>query len=139
VNELLAEIITSHGGIGRWNGYGKVEASTVSGGGARVQEIEPWREGPEKWRVLRAYFPGSIETHSVVQDFFFGDDLKLRRHGYNVNIAGGFAASQLTSEYVEVNGIHLPTKRRAGTRGPNRQPILDMLMVSIDIGHICFT
>jgi hypothetical protein len=30
---------------------------------------------------LRAYFPGSIDTHSVVQDFFFGEDLKLRRHG----------------------------------------------------------
>ena len=61
--------------------------------GVRVQEIEPWREGPEKWRVLRAHFPGSIETHSLVQDFFFGDDLELRRHDYNVNIAGGFAAS----------------------------------------------
>ncbi len=239
MNELLAEIITSHGGISRWNGYEKVEATIVSGGGffplkgvpqdstprrmsvwlheerssvppygasdqrtvftperiaiekldgtlvteryspkdsfaghqmntpwdtlqrayfngealwtylttpfvmtmdgVRVQEIEPWREGPEKWRVLRAYFPGSIETHSLVQDFFFGDDLELRRHDYNVNIAGGFAASQLTSEYVEVNGIHLPTKRRAYTRGPDRRPILDMLMVSIDIGDVCFT
>jgi hypothetical protein len=45
----------------------------------RVEEIEPWKEGPETWRVLRAYFPGSIETHCLVQDFFFGDDLMLRR------------------------------------------------------------
>ena len=43
----------------------------------------------ETWRVLRAYFPGSIETHSLVQDFFFGHDLMLRRHDYIVNIAGG--------------------------------------------------
>jgi hypothetical protein len=37
----------------------------------------------------------------------------LRRHNYNVNIAGGFGAAQLTSDYVEANGIRLPTKRRA--------------------------
>jgi len=49
--------------------------------------------------VLRACFPGSIETHSLVQDFFFGEDLMLRRHDYTVNIAGGFAASQLTFGY----------------------------------------
>jgi hypothetical protein len=84
-----------------------------------------------KWRVLRAYFPGSIDTHSLIQDFFFGEDLMLRRHGYNVNIAGGLGVSQLTSDYVVANGIHLPTSRRAYTRGPDRRPILEMLMVSI--------
>jgi hypothetical protein len=91
------------------------------------------------WRVLRAYFPGSIETHSLVQDFLFGEDLMLRRHDYSVNIAGGFAAAQLTSDYVEVSGIRLPTKRRAYTRAPDRRPILDMLMVSIDISGVSFT
>jgi hypothetical protein len=107
--------------------------------GVRVEETEAWREGAEMWRVLRAYFPGSIETHSLVQDFFFGDDLMLRRHDYTVNIAGGFAAAQLTSDYVGVNGIRLPSKRRAYTRGPDRRPILDMLMVSIDISDVSFT
>jgi hypothetical protein len=105
----------------------------------RVEEIEPWKEGPETWRVLRAYFPGSIETHCLVQDFFFGDDLMLRRHDYQVNIAGGFAAAQLTSEYREAGGIRLPTRRRAYTRGPDRRPILDMLMVYIDISEVNFS
>ncbi|HUN97363.1 MAG TPA: hypothetical protein VMU69_14180 [Bradyrhizobium sp.] len=81
--------------------------------GVRVEEAEPWHEGSAKWRVLRAHFPGSIETHSQNQDFFFGEDLMLRRHDYSVNIAGGFAAAQLTSEYVTLQGISLPTKRRA--------------------------
>jgi hypothetical protein len=63
----------------------------------------------------------------------------LRRHDYRVNIAGGFGASQLTSDYVEANGIRLPTKRRAYTRGPDRRPILEMLMVSIDISDVSFT
>ena len=106
--------------------------------GVRVEEAEAWREGTETWRVLRAYFPGSIETHSATQDFFFGEDLMLRRHDYSVNIAGGFPAAQLTSDYVVANGIHLPTKRRAYTRGGDRRPILEMLMVSIDISEIRF-
>jgi hypothetical protein len=106
--------------------------------GVRVEETESWHQGSEKWRVLRAYFPGSIETHSQIQDFFFGEDLKLRRHDYAVNISGGFAAAQLTSDYVTTQGISLPTKRRAYTRGPDRRPILEMLMVSIDMSEIRF-
>jgi hypothetical protein len=107
--------------------------------GVAAEETEPWAEGGETWRVLRAHFPGSVETHSLVQDFFFDRDLRLRRHDYNVNIAGGFNAAQLTSDYIVADGIHLPTKRRAYTRGPGRRPILDMLMVSIDIKEVSFT
>jgi hypothetical protein len=92
----------------------------------------------QRWRVLRAYFPGSIERRSLIQDFFFGADLMLRRHDYSMNIAGGFGASQLTSEYVVANGIRLPTKRRAYIRGLDRQPILEMLMVSIDLRNVQF-
>jgi hypothetical protein len=238
MNELLARILDAHGGMDRWNRYGKVEATIASGGGlfplkgvaqdpsprrmtvwlqeerssvspygapdqrtmftperiaiekldgtlvaergasrdsfaghqmstpwdalhrayfngyalwtylttpfllamdgVQVKETEAWREGTETWRVLRAHFPGSIETHSLIQDFFFGEDLMLRRHDYNVNIAGGFNAAQLTSDYVVADGIRLPTKRRAYTRGPDRQPILEMLMVSIDISNVRF-
>ena len=42
--------------------------------GVRVEETEPWRKGEETWRILRACFPGSIETHNVVQYFFLGAD-----------------------------------------------------------------
>jgi hypothetical protein len=104
----------------------------------RVEETEPWREGAETWRVLRAYFPGWIETHSLIQDFFFGEDLLLRRHDYCVNVAGGFPAAQLTSDYITASGISLPSKRRAYTRGPDRRPIAEMLMVSIDISAVGF-
>lgn len=107
----------------------------LAGAGVDVEELEPWHEGPEVWRVARARFPGSVETHSAVQDFFFDEKFMLRRHDYNVNIAGGFAASQLTSDFVMANGIVLPTRRRAYTRGPDRRPIMDMLMVSIDISE----
>jgi hypothetical protein len=107
--------------------------------GVQVEETEPWRQDGESWRVLRARFPGSIETHSRVQDFFFDDSRLLRRHDYQVNIAGGFPAAQLTSDHVDVEGIILPTKRRAYTRGPDRRPILDMLMVTIDLSDVRFS
>ena len=94
--------------------------------------------GRETWRVLRAQFAGSMETHSLIQEFFFDPDLHLRRHDYSVNIAGGFPAAQLTSDYVVVDGIHLPTRRRAYSRGPDSRPIMDMLMVSIDISEVRF-
>ena len=51
----------------------------------------------------------------------------LRRHDHGVNIA----AARLTSDYVVANGIHLPAKRRAYTRGSDR-PIVKMLLLSID-------
>ena len=65
--------------------------------------------------------------------------MMLRRHDYNLNLAGGFAAAQLTSNYIQANGIGLPSKRRAYTRGPDNRPILDMLMVFIDISNVSFT
>jgi hypothetical protein len=111
----------------------------LAGDDVRVEEVEAWQEGEETWRVLRAYFPGSIETHSLIEHFYFGEDLMLHRHDYNVNIAGGFGAAQLTSNYILANGIGLPSKRRAYTRGPDNRPILDMLMVAIDISDVSFT
>ena len=102
--------------------------------GVRVEETEPWQEGKETWRVLRVYFPGSIGTHCEVQDFFFDEKSELRRHVYSVNSAGGFSAAHLMLEYTEANG-----KRRAYTRGPDRRPILDMRMVSIDISDVAFS
>ena len=106
--------------------------------GVDVEELEPWREGAETWHVLRAQFPGSIETHNLIQEFFFDTDLHLRRHDYSVNIAGGFPAAQLTSEYLVADGIHFPSKRRAYTRGRDRRPNMEMLMISIDISEVRF-
>ena len=64
----------------------------------------------------------------MVQEFYFGEDLLLRRHDYRVNVAGGFAAAQLTSQYMDANGIRLPTRRRAYVRAPENQPTTDLLM-----------
>jgi hypothetical protein len=107
--------------------------------GVRVHEIEPWTEGSQTWRVLRVEFPDTIATHSRVQDFYFGDDLSLRRHDYAVDVAGGFAAAQIVHDYIEADGIRLPSKRRAYLRGPDHRPNADVLLVSIDISDVRFT
>jgi len=106
--------------------------------GVQVSEIEPWQEANETWRVLRAEFPEDIETHGAVQDFFFGEDLLLRRHDYPMDVAGGFYAAHLVYDYIEADGIRLPTRRRAYTRGSDRRPVIDPLMVSIDISDVHF-
>lgn len=107
--------------------------------GVQVTEGEPWTEGPETWRVLRARFPGSIATDGERQDFYFGDDLQLRRHDYTVEVAGGFAAAQLMSDYVEADGIRLPSRRRAYLRGADYRPMSDALLVCIDISNVRFS
>ncbi len=107
--------------------------------GVRVYEIEPWTERDETWSVLRAEFPDSIATHSKVQDFYFGDDLLLRRHDYAVDVAGGFAAAQLVQDYISADGIRMPSKRRAYLRQPDHRPDLEALMVSIDVSDARFS
>jgi hypothetical protein len=56
--------------------------------GVYVREMDPWAEGDEEWRVLRATFPGNMITHSRQQDFYFDQSLDLRRHDYRVDVAG---------------------------------------------------
>jgi hypothetical protein len=41
-------------------------------------------------------------------------------------------------DYVEANGIRVPTKRRAYMRGPDRRSILDELMVASDLSDVTF-
>ena len=41
MNGLLARILDAHGGMDRWNGYNKVEATIVSGGGLFALKGEP--------------------------------------------------------------------------------------------------
>jgi hypothetical protein len=59
----------------------------------------------------------------------------LRRHDYQVDVAGGFSAAQYVHDIVDIDGLKFPSRRRAYLRGPNLQPVRDLLMVSIDLGN----
>lgn len=92
--------------------------------------------GLDRWNKLER-----VDATIVSGGGFFAlkgvpQDAKERRHDYQVDIAGGFCAAQLTTDYVTANGILLPTKRRAYMRAPDRRPIAEMLLVSIDISEI---
>ncbi|MBT8767457.1 hypothetical protein [Metapseudomonas boanensis] len=114
MSELTNQIINAHGGLKRW-------MTLQQGQGLRVR------------------FPGSIATHSEVQDFYFDRDFLLRRHDYSVDVAGGFVAAQYVHDYIEADGIRLPTKRRAFRLGPDNQALTDNMLVSIDLSDIHFS
>jgi len=106
--------------------------------GYEVSEIDPIEEGSERWRGLRVKFPAHVASHCEVQDFYFGEDFLLRRHDYQVDVAGSFPAAQYVERFVEVQGLKMPTRRRAYVRGPDRKPIRDLLMVAIDLSDFDF-
>jgi len=111
----------------------------LAANGVEVEEAEPWIEGEETWRVLRAHFPGTIATHSFVQEIFFGEDLRIRRHDYRVDVAGAFEIGHFAYNYVEADGLRLPTQCRAFGRGPGRQVNRDPLLASVDISDVRFS
>jgi hypothetical protein len=107
--------------------------------GFELHEIEPWREGGEVWRGLRAVFPDWLATHSREQDFYFGPDMLIRRHDYHVQVAGNFPAAQYVSEPVVIDGVKIPTKRRSYLRDNDLRPIPEDLMVGIDLTALRFS
>src|SRR5258708_25529961 len=107
--------------------------------GFAVEEVEPWREDDELWRVLRVTYPPNIASHSREQDFYFGPDFLLRRHDYHVEPSECFAAAQYVFDSVTIQQIPLPTKRRPYMIDQRLLPIHDRLMVSIDLSEISFS
>jgi hypothetical protein len=51
MNELLAKIIDAHGGMERWNGHEKVDATIVSGGGLFPLKGVPQDSNPRRMTV----------------------------------------------------------------------------------------
>jgi hypothetical protein len=104
--------------------------------GFEVSDIPPIRDGGQTWCGLRASFPDRIATHSRQQDFYFDQDGRMRRHDYQIDVAGGFASAHLVCEFVEVQGLQFPTRRRAYQRNDDLTVRFDPLMVSIDVSDI---
>jgi len=106
--------------------------------GFEVAEIEPWQEENETWRRLAVTFPPHLASHSAQQTCYFGADGLLRRHDYVDEIAGNFPAALYISEYQDVSGIMMPTRRRVFPRQPDNLPARNVLTIAIDLEHIRF-
>ena len=106
--------------------------------GVRVAEIEPIVENGQTWQGLEVIMPDDIATHSRIQKFYFGDDFLLRRQDYTLDVAGGANVANYASDIVEIQGIRLPSKRRAYLCDHDYRPLKDRLFIWIDLINLTF-
>jgi hypothetical protein len=104
--------------------------------GVVAEEVAPWSEQGETWRRLEINFPTHIATHSTKQTLYVDEAGLLRRHDYDVEIAGGTPAAQYISDYVEVAGLMFPTRRRVFPRQADGSAAPEPLIVSIDVSDL---
>ena len=99
-------------------------------------EVAPIEIDGEVCRRLQVTFPDHIKSHTRTQISCFGPDGLLRRHDYTVDILGGATGLNYASEYRDVGGIVIPTKRRIYAYEGDYQPVWNPLLVRIDMGEI---
>ncbi|WP_146030343.1 alpha/beta fold hydrolase [Methylocella silvestris] len=95
-----------------------------------------WRENGETWQRLDVTFPPGIATHSTLQTLYIDDVGLLKRHDYNVEIAGNTPGAHYVDGYVEAQGLLFPTARRIYPRQPDGSSLAEPLVVSIDLSDI---
>lgn len=107
--------------------------------GFESREIEPWQENGEEWRRLEVTFPDSVESHTRTQITHFGPDGLMRRHDYTVDILGGATGANYVSEYRDVQGLMMPTRRRIYAYDEAGQKVPEPLLVSLDFSELFFS
>jgi hypothetical protein len=100
--------------------------------GFATDEIASIEVGGETWRRLEVTFPDQIKTHSRQQVFSFGPDGLLRRHDFAIDLLGAVPSQLDAGGYRDVDGIVIPTRRRAYDQLSPDHP----LMVAIDMTNI---
>jgi hypothetical protein len=101
-----------------------------------TEEIPSIQVDDETWRRLKVTFPDGVKSHTREQISCFGPDGLLRRHDYTVDILGGATGLNYASDYRDVDGIIVPTKRRVYAYEGNYQLVKEPLLVAIDMGDI---
>jgi hypothetical protein len=101
-----------------------------------TEELSPVEVDGETWRRLKVVFPDHVKSHTREQISCFGPDGLLRRHDYTVDVMGGARGLNYASEYREVGQIVFPTRRRVYAYEGNYQPVMEPLLVAIDMGEI---
>lgn len=104
--------------------------------GFATEEIASIQVENETWRRLKVIFPDNVKSHTREQISCFGPDGLLRRHDYTVDILGGATGLNYASEYRDVDGIIVPTKRRVYAYEGDYQLVKEPLLVAIDMSEI---
>jgi hypothetical protein len=107
--------------------------------GVTCEELSSWSENGDSWRRLQVNFPDSIATHCSRQTVYFDKDGFLKRHDYDVEIAGNTPGAHYMDGYVEASGIKFPTTHRIFARQPDGTANREPLVVSIDVSNIQLT
>ena len=79
---------------------------------SNARRLSLYRNG-EVWRRLRVVFPDYIATRTKEQISYFGSRGLLRRHDYTVDIMGRTTGTNYARDSKDVQGIMIPTTRRA--------------------------
>ncbi len=106
--------------------------------GFETTKLDPWQENGEQWRRLRATWPGYLATHSTEQTLYIDDDGLIRRHDYDVEIAGNSKGAHYISGYTQVAGLMIPAMHRIFPPAEDGQALSDPLLVSIDVSQVAF-
>jgi hypothetical protein len=104
--------------------------------GVASEQLEDWTEKGETWHRLKVTFPKEIATHSTVQTLYVDHEGLLKRHDYDVEIAGNTPGAHYVSGYTTVSGIKFPTERRIFPRQADGTSLSEPLVVSIDLSDI---
>jgi hypothetical protein len=88
----------------------------LASNGVVCEEAGSWEENHQKWRVLKATFDPSIDTHCAVPKFYFDEHGMIQRHDYFTDVAKGNVA-HYCMDYKSFDGFVFPTRRRVVSRG----------------------
>jgi hypothetical protein len=104
--------------------------------GVETEDAGEWTENGETWKRLKVTFPKEIATHSTNQTLYVDASGLIKRHDYDVEIAGNTPGAHYVGGYTEVQGIKFPTERRIFPRQPDGKAMAEPLVVSIDLSNI---
>jgi hypothetical protein len=105
--------------------------------GVRIERREAGPGVPPTWVRLRATFPENIPTHSPTQEFYFDQELRLRRLDYVAEVVGSWAhAAHFCEEYRDFGGFKAPTRRRVHPILPGGFVWRGPTLVAIDVHGI---
>jgi hypothetical protein len=101
--------------------------------GFTVNEIEPWSENGETWRILRIEFPPDVEVPARVQYSYYGPDGLLRRTRYRMGSDEATDCVDYVSSYQEINGIWLPLEHEVVPCDPDgrKRPVMPLARIRL--------
>jgi hypothetical protein len=101
--------------------------------GVTCEEVEPLVEDGETWRALKVTYPASYPSHSTEQIHYFDNNGLMRRQDYTVDVRQNLSAAHYMYDHRTFDGFVFPTKRRIYSRGSDRVPLKDRLLIAADL------